>query len=469
MEIPRFLPFVGLIVALAACEVTATKPSVLSVTPEQDATDVLLDTTVQAQVNLRGGELDLLTLSDTNVVLTSPTGPVAATRTFDGSMLMLDPSEDLAPDTTYTFAVTSELQLSSGEGFTPFSSSFTTGTSGGTEPLALVMSNKMGLPSEARMVLSKVGDFSGDACFEQPEGCNPDRWQNMAFYNSGTLTLENPGTSPLTVALTSEPATLFSLSASTVTIEAGGNENVTVTFLGTDLEEKGFYPASVTATSGTQSASFPVVGVFQPRPEGSAEIAIGQLIEAFGYQTDLGANSSGSISQDEVDSPKAGSEVRSHYWRAANTGSPVVASQLAAFLPCCGYSQNTFDFELFTQSGAKIARLPFDTNYSQSIFPASSSGTFPNTLSLKTSATFRFDIFGYSSIPGNGFLGIRFWPLVDEEGNSVANTYIVAQDFVRGPCGSGGSTNDDGTTLGSNCDYNDGIYLVRNITPVDPY
>lgn len=459
----------GLLVLLAACDAVAPKPGVSSVIPANNATDVELEATVQARVDLQNGDLDLVTLSDTSVVLSGPAGPVAAERNFDGTTLTLEPNEDLAPNTTYTFSVTSDLQLASGAGFTPFSSTFTTGISGGTAPLSLEMRNAMGLPSETRMVLITVDATSGDPCYEQPAGCDPNRWQNIAFYDTGTLELQNTGDSPLTVTLTSDPGTLFSLSASTITIDAGATEEVTVSFLGTGLEEKGLYPATITAASGTQTMSFPLVGVFQPRPEGSAELPIGILLEAFGYQTDLGATSGGSIPEDEVDSPKAGTEVRSHYWRAANSGADIVVSQLAAFLPCCGSSQETFDFELFSQAGAEIARLPFDTNYSQSIFPAAPDGDVPNTLSLRSGAAFRFDIFGYSSVPGSGFLGVRFWPLVDEAGESVANTYIVAQDFVRGPCGSGGSTTDDGPALGSNCDYNDGLYLVENIEPVDPY
>lgn len=223
--------FGGLLVTLAACDVVAPKPGVLSVVPANNATDVELGATVQAEVELQNGELDLVTLSDTSVVLTGPAGPIAAERNFDGTTLILDPSADLTPNTTYTFSVTSDLQLDRGDGFTPFSSTFTTGTSGGTAPLSLEMRNAMGLPSETRMVLFNADGTSGDACYEQPAGCDPNRWQNIAFYDTGTLELQNTGDSPLTVTLTSDPGTLFSLSAASVTVEPGDTEDIAVTFL----------------------------------------------------------------------------------------------------------------------------------------------------------------------------------------------------------------------------------------------
>lgn len=463
----RLFPVAGLILLLCACELFSPAPaedtpSVRSVSPEPNAENVAEDVTVEALLEFGESRVDPTTLTDSSVTLEGPEGAVSATRRLSGDTLTLTPNTSLEPSTTYTFAVTEALETASGRGFEPFSSSFTT-----REPAALSLSlqNALGLPSESRMVLSKVNNFSGNPCDLEPVDCDPTSWQSMKFTDSGTLELENTGSESVTVSLASDEPTLFTVSPASLTIPAGETAEAEVAFVGKNLGNKAIYEALINATVGTQTVSLEVAGVYQPAPEGSRELSIGQLMGAFGYRTDLGTNGGGFLEQDEVTSPKAGAEVRSQYWRAADGSAPVVITQLAAFMPCCKESQDFFNLKLLAEGAASpIASLSYDMAYSQSVLPRSPSSELPNTLSVPTGESFSFNISGYSSLASSGFLGVRFWPLTDAEGNEVTNTYIVAQDFARGPCGS-----DTGDGMASNCDYNDQIYLAQNIEPVSPY
>jgi hypothetical protein len=51
---------------------------------------------------------------------------------------------------------------------------------------------------------------------------------------------------------------------------------------------------------------------------------------------------------------------------------------------------------------------------------------------------------------------VRFWPLRDAAGRRIANSFLVAHDYVQNGCGS---------TSKANCDYNDDVYILRNVKP----
>ena len=83
-------------------------------------------------------------------------------------------------------------------------------------------------------------------------------------------------------------------------------------------------------------------------------------------------------------------------------------------------------------------------------------------LSAAIDGPFEIRVAGYSTNPdkgdGNGNLGVRLWPLQNAAGKLVENTYIVAQDYVENGCGLSDT---------ANCDYNDNLFVVSNITPTD--
>ncbi len=111
----------------------STTPSVTSVNPGPGATDVFLDHDVVATVSVPNGGISQATLSASTVKIYptgSPGAPVAAVLNTSGGgdIIVARPVANLAPNTSYTFEVTSGLQDVTGAGFAPFTSTFTTGT-----------------------------------------------------------------------------------------------------------------------------------------------------------------------------------------------------------------------------------------------------------------------------------------------------------------------------------------------------
>jgi hypothetical protein len=111
------------------------RPSVTSSSPANNATGVLRDTAVTAEVHLpnTGFGIDPSTLTSQTVKLqrTSDNTQVPATLNTSGGgdVIVLDPSALLDSNTSYTFRVTEGLKDLSGAAFVPYTSSFTTGSS----------------------------------------------------------------------------------------------------------------------------------------------------------------------------------------------------------------------------------------------------------------------------------------------------------------------------------------------------
>lgn len=336
----------------------------------------------------------------------------------------------------------------------------------GAEVDDLQVSNALGLPFSDRLVLQQIQNTSGSLC--EPEinpGCDPDAqpWADIAFRNTGVVELTNLGDSPLQLSLSVADPNLFVFpnGETTLSLPAGGSYDLTVQFAPVELATKGVYESVLNAQVGSATTSIELAGIFMRRPEGGREVYLGGLVnEAFGYTTDLGTNSQGGLSSSDPDSPLAGEEVRSAYWQAAVPNRPVVATQIAAFHSCCVTGDL---FELYAQGApSPFASMRHDPTYSQSIYPPLAGADGLTRVSATASGPFDVRVARYSSDPsigrGNGNLGVRFWPLRDRSGQLVPNTYIVAQDFVENGCG---------TSEVANCDYNDNMYVVSNITPAD--
>ena len=117
---------------------SSTVPAVTNVTPAPGGTAVFLDKTVIANVHVPNGGINSTTLNATTVRIyptANPGAPVAAVLNTSGGgdIIVARPVSNLAANTSYTFEVTAGLQDDAGVGFTPFTSTFTTGTQ--TTPL----------------------------------------------------------------------------------------------------------------------------------------------------------------------------------------------------------------------------------------------------------------------------------------------------------------------------------------------
>lgn len=320
-----------------------------------------------------------------------------------------------------------------------------------TNVSGLSVVNPLGVPSSSRLVLHDIGSPHAKS-----------QWRTLKVVDSGVLVLKNNRSSPLRLTLNMTRSDLFKLPGGekTLTLKPGQSYRLTVRFAPSRTLAKGTYSGALELSAGTQRTAFALAGLYMQRPEGGNEVYLAGLINgAFGYKINLGANAAGGLSSASPSSPRAGEEVRSPYWQAANTAQPVSVLQIAAFHTCC---TSGIPFQLiYKGSSSPFASVRHGAPYGQTLFPRQSGSTTRLTqLATKTTRPFEIRVGGYSSDPrkgvGNGNLGVRFWPLRDAAGRRIANSFLVAHDYVQNGCGS---------TSKANCDYNDDVYILRNVRP----
>lgn len=112
-----------------------TQPYVTSVTPANNTSGVLRNTSITVNVAVPNGGIRADSINDSTVMLlrASDLTPIAATMntTGGGDAISLQPTDYLDPNTRYIFRVTDGVLDATGRNFVPFNSSFTTGTGGG--------------------------------------------------------------------------------------------------------------------------------------------------------------------------------------------------------------------------------------------------------------------------------------------------------------------------------------------------
>ena len=111
----------------------ASGPSVVAMRPAAGATNVLRDSFVAVDLSLPNGSLDPATVSGSTVFLknnaTNQLVPAGVNTTGGGDAITLTPAGVLDASTAYTFTVTGGVKDVAGQSFTPYSGTFTTGTS----------------------------------------------------------------------------------------------------------------------------------------------------------------------------------------------------------------------------------------------------------------------------------------------------------------------------------------------------
>ena len=448
--------------------------SVATISPAPGETDVALSSTVVAELELGDTALNLTTLTPETVSLSGPAGPVEANRAFQDGDIVLTPTAELAAQTTYTFSVTSGLKTEGGQAVEPYTSTLTTGDPETPEPLdptipgtgvdGLELRYTRNTPSSERTVLSRIGSLENNPCFEKDPPCTTDTWANLTTTDDVRVALENTGSEPLNLALSTSAPESFTVTPSSVTLEPGADEVVEIAFSG-DFSAKGIYDELFHAEANDQRASLELVGNYLTRPEGGNEPNLPQILEATGYQVNLG-----DFRSNAAGSPEAGSEVRSRLWQRANPNQDIVVTQLAAYKTCCFTSQQgTTDFELFAAdaSGGSdyFFQLQYNQNYGQTIYPDGADTGIPNVGRTDTTIPFRIQIDRYSTKDPNetGLIGVRAWQITGQP-----NNYIVGQDYALSDCDAEPDPDeeDDPTGLVANCDFQDHVYLVTNIEPV---
>ena len=289
------------------------------------------------------------------------------------------------------------------------------------------------------------------------------------FHNTATLRLKNTSLAEtlqitgLSIANipTTNTRTMFTIPvtpsvANPITIAPNGFYDLVVMF-NDSTGGTGVRSAALTVTSSDPASPTQVAqlrGGWQSVPEGGQELDIeNHIVPVFGFQINLG-HPFGSFYT------PAGAEVMSFYWRRADSTRQVYVRQLAAFHGCCGAEDG---INITGNGGGSFSH---EGVWGQSLLPLRNNTTAPAEMTINpTSTNFTFNIAGYNSNGCESFdpdsacfqHGVRFWPVRNNLGVLVPNTYFVIQDFVQNGCGSGSA----------NCDYNDNVYLVTNIEPAN--
>jgi len=155
-----------------------------------------------------------------------------------------------------------------------------------------------------------------------------------------------------------------------------------------------------------------------------------------------------------------GEEILSPYWFRANTQLPVTVRQLHAF-----HTQNTPVVLKRFNKGSSSTTTIFTTLAidSQTLYPrisGSSGAPAAGSFTIAGTQAFGFQIDNEWSDDkknpqeqsgGNFGHHVRFYPLRNNAGQLVADTYIMVMDYN-----------------GVNYDYNDNLFLISNIRPETP-
>ncbi|CAM0554349.1 hypothetical protein EHLJMEHL_04445 [Vreelandella titanicae] len=327
------------------------------------------------------------------------------------------------------------------------------------------ITNLDGVPSDDRLVMSRI---------ENPANAS------QVFHDESTFTITNDGFADLEISsLAISDPSLFEIVGATenLIIPAGGTLDVTVRFIAEDFDDGTLYESTLTINSndgdeGTKTIQ--LAGIAQGQSENGQEPLVQEIIDAFGFSTNV---AEGQMNQGGLVEAN-GDEILSPYFQRADGQSPIKITQLAAY-HTQGDVARLFIHDVDSRDRDEI--LAHDEQDGQTLLPrALNSGDLLTTTTLDRDAPFGFfaDITGRQGYiswsdpdanlyedtidaigsPGtnlnwdenDGHL-IRVYVAKDAAGNVIPNTYIVIQDYA-----------------GVNYDYNDNIFLVENVQTYDP-
>lgn len=293
---------------------------------------------------------------------------------------------------------------------------------------------------------------------------------NQEFRNEATITLSNPGfaAQPIdAITITGADAQSFEIVGGAPTsIPAGGSVEVTILFTGVDGVDNGaavLHEASLSIETASETQEISLAGLAQLQSQRGEEPSVAQIVEAFGYSTDV---TQGQLNNGG-DVETVGDEVLLPYLQRLDASRPVEVINLAAFLQQGDISRiNIHDLD----SDNLTELFAGDDNQGQTVLP---DGFVPGTgdtgsvgqAALDRDAPFGIKVtvdgrptFAAWSDPevnkADAELGvnneghyIRFFEAKDANGNVIEGTYIGIQDYPGG----------------ANFDYNDSMFLVTNV------
>ncbi len=307
------------------------------------------------------------------------------------------------------------------------------------------------------------------------------------YHDVNVLRVSNPGISTLLISnlnisdisrfvvesITSQTGVALSTNGA-VQVPAGEYVDIAIRFI-ESAGSKGLRYETLSIVHNASSDPFVINlnGAYMLKPEGGNELNAQQVIDVFGFTTDMSSRigvggtilanpttSPGSAYPDSMDiiSGFHGDLVLSQMWEVADVNEEVTAIHMGAFHGCCGQQDRTFitnnnpiDY-VHEGTGGQSLLPKLDGNSSLVAWSNSTVPTIPQPGAIT--------INGYNTNPTNGQLGIRVYKVKDADGNIIPYAYIALQDNVAAGCGAGSA----------NCDWNDNLSYMTNIKPVnDPF
>jgi hypothetical protein len=347
------------------------------------------------------------------------------------------------------------------------------GTSGGNGSIGnipgLAESNLDHAPANDRLVANRIE--------------NPDTIRPNVTHDHSELRLTNTSSSSMTItASLDNPAWTFKSGGGTFTLAPGTTHDVDLNFVGTATGSiiLKVFNGNLKITANGKTDTVKLDGLWQAfsekLPSGKYdEPSLATLVNSiFGYKTVIVGP--GQTTNHKGQPGTVGDEVASAYWNAADSSQPVHVRMIAAT-----HRQNNFDpvtdeplpanseISWFQQgSTSKTFLFKHNINEGQSLLQhldGSTTAVAEKSFSPGTK-TFGFEVDKHftdptlnaldfdpttgATFPGSGYAW-RFFPLKDENGQLVPNTYIAAMDYTANKF--------------ANWDYNDNVYLISNIKP----
>ncbi|MFU8945160.1 malectin domain-containing carbohydrate-binding protein [Mycetocola zhadangensis] len=281
-----------------------------------------------------------------------------------------------------------------------------------------------------------------------------------ATTESGTVNLTNTGTKDLRISnitLGGANPTQFEIVDPPVLpllIAPGATVPLTAKFISTS-GSRGVRTATVNITSSDPAKGVTAVqlrGGYMTQPEGGSELTLPQIIDLFGWTTNVGPLVDGGLGNgsENPGAPLNGEEVRSNLWKRLDAGKPVQVRQLAAFHGCCTAT------ETVNVNGTSATH---NAAYGQGVLPLNNALSGPTQLSTNPGATSTFGIVvAGQSTNNNNYRAVKTWPVRDANGKIVSGSWIVGHDYISSPSQCGISP--------TNCDFQDNVYLISNVLPV---
>ncbi len=202
-------------------------------------------------------------------------------------------------------------------------------------------------------------------------------------------------------------------------------------------------------------------GLWQKGFEGSNEPYTGEIVEAFGFKTQLGFRHI----NNKHDAPLPNSdEIYASYFVRADPARPVTVRQMAAYHGCCQDQEFIrWDAKAGHSGGGVIMRhaavdgqslLPRRNDQARSPGRGSFNPNVPFSLRISGDCTDpkRNEYEGTVVVKGITYhmRGARVWKARDSRGNLIPDAYIISHDYLSDE---------------ANLDYNDNVYFVANLRP----